>query len=156
MKTPRELLLSQHRSIEPKLDEIRTKALSRNEYGAEQQLCPTNEGRAALLRSPIPLFLRCLETIWRELIFPARRIWAGFAVVWLAILVINIAMSDRTATPAMQAKGKAAPANAFAAWREQQRILAELNGVSDPADGEKPKPFGPRPHSEGCNTWRTV
>ena len=137
MKTPREILLSRHQSAEPKLDAMRAKALKGlNHKETKDRGCDL-----------VSWFLRCPETVWRELIFPARRIWTGFAVAWVTIVMVNIAASDHS-SPAVQAKGKAASENAFAAWREQQKILAELNGVSEPMDADRPKPFAPKPHSE--------
>ncbi len=139
MKTPREILLRRHLSANPKLDEIRTEALSvalSNATRAERTagrggLWPVGAARAA----------------WRELIRPCRGAWAGIVALWLVMWAMNWGLSD---TP--QA-ARSAPTTSAAAWiealAEQRRLLAEL---VPPASTASPRPQSPprqpRPRSE--------
>jgi len=132
MKTLREILLKRHQAVEPKLDAIRNNIV--------------REGR----RAAVPEF-RVIGTvtlpvsIWRELIFPCRRIWAGLAAVWIVILTVNFSMRDHSPTVAT----KSAPtAEMIMAWRQQERLLAELIGPDETRTAAPPKPFAPQPRSE--------
>jgi len=66
MKTARELLLNRHRSIEPKLDALRSKAVAALRNSA-------TDAQIRGARTSLPL------RIWQELILPARRLWLGMA-----------------------------------------------------------------------------
>jgi anti-sigma factor RsiW len=81
---------------------------------------------------------------WHQLIWPSRRIWAGLAAVWVLILAANIAMRDSQTTMA-----KTAPTTEIImAWRQQERLLAELIGPNEPRAAQPLKPFAPQPRSE--------
>jgi len=83
---------------------------------------------------------------FRDVIWPYRRIWAGLAFVWLLILAGNFSLRDH---PQTLARRYSAPsAEAIQAWRQQQRLLAELIGSSDTPIPPPPKLFVPRPSSE--------
>jgi hypothetical protein len=127
MKTPREILFKRHRSAEPKLDRMWA------------------EGLSAKLRSPARenLFLTAVWTLWRELILPNRKIWAGLACAWVAIIVLNTANSE----PSSQAAGKVEPPSREEAQAliEQHRMLAQLIGpLSEPAYIQKRTSPGPQ------------
>ena len=134
MKTPREILLEQHRAASPKLDAIRRKVVW--------------EGR----RAAVPKF-RVADTatlpmlIWRELIWPSRRIWAGLAAVWILIFVFNFSQRD----PAELLARKSPPQSPemILTFRQQERLLAELIGPNEPQAVAPAKPFLPQPRSEG-------
>jgi hypothetical protein len=138
MKTPREVLLNRHQAIKPKLNSIRETVLA-----------------AACVHPPRPylaLPLRIVIDAWNELILPARRIWAGFAVVWVAIGALNLANSEptggtRTAT-------KPVSSGMVMAWQEQQKVMAELTGPNEPVDTRKPKTVDPKPRSDRLTLWR--
>ena len=89
---------------------------------------------------------------WRELLWPSPQAWAGFAAVWVVVLLLNLASRD----PVRVAKtSKPAPApELFAALREHRRLLAELIGT--PPLPEPQKPFEPRPRSEISHPLLTV
>jgi hypothetical protein len=137
MKAPREILFARHENAAPKLDAIRhevvaglnhqdTKAQSRTENLVSWCLGGSNK-------------------IWLELIWPSRRIWTGLAAVWILILVVNFSQRDNSQMMAM----KSSPSlEMILAFRQQERLLAELIGPNETHDAEPPKIFSPRPSSE--------
>lgn len=114
MKTPREILLARHQGAEPQLDGIRRAVV------ADLKPSPPCE-------PGIPFLLK----LWRELIWPCRRTWAGLAAAWLAILVFNHSQSE--STPAVTAQVHTPPAEIRLALREQHRVLEEILGIRAPA-----------------------
>jgi hypothetical protein len=87
-----------------------------------------------------------LRLLWRELIFPCRRTWAALAAVWIALFIFNVSQRDK----AELAARKLPPPSpeAIMAWRQQERLLAELIGPSAPGDAEQRKTFLPKPRTE--------
>jgi len=88
-----------------------------------------------------------LFNCWRELIWPCRGIWMGLAAVWVLIVVFNFSQRD----PSERLAQKAPPPSPemILAFRQQQRLLAELIGPGETDSAAKPKPFLPQPRSEG-------
>jgi hypothetical protein len=126
MKTPREILLEQHRSAAPKLDAIRNEVLNAERRGAEAHP-------------------NWLVLCWRELIWPSRRIWTGLAAVWVLILAANISLSEQS--PAIVKSGPSS--EMMMSLKDQQKILAELlNDYSVPHDADRQKIFSPKPRTE--------
>jgi hypothetical protein len=116
MKTPREVLLNRHRNIEPKLNQMW--------HGA---LVPRLAG----------------NVVWRELIWPCRRVWAGLACVWAVIAILNVASSE----PATRMAGKAEPMSPekMQALVEQRRLLTQLiEPLPEPERRRKSVLPGPR------------
>lgn len=101
MKTPREILLREHRGASPKLDAIRAEVLA----GINQPQPP----RTAL---------------WRDWLWPCPRVWAGLAAVWLVILLMNLAAgnvpSHRATAPLAFSRQQLLEA------KRQQQMLAKL------------------------------
>jgi hypothetical protein len=133
MKTPREILLERHKTVAPKLDAIRHEII--------------REGR----RVAVPKF-RVADTatlpilIWRELVFPSRRIWTSLAAVWILIFIFNFSQRDKSE---LMAKKSPLPSpEMILAFRQQEKLLAELIGPNEPQSAEPPKTFLPRPSSE--------
>src|SRR5688572_25126371 len=144
MKTPREILWQRHRSIEPKLDAVRQKALA--------SLTParTHSSRAALLRS---LFARYIKAPrqrrptrdlygpsgrgLREMLLSFRWHLAGMSAAWILVAVLNI---DHSASPvaAMDKERIPSPQQFLAAIRENRRQIAEL--LESPANVSEPSP----------------
>jgi hypothetical protein len=137
MKTPREILLARHRAVEQKLDDIRQDVVGElNNKASKTQSLPS---------SLVSRLVSCPNAIWRELIWPARRVWAGLAVVWLLILAVNVSMRDHSEIKV--AKSTPSP-EVIMAFRQQQQLLNELIGPDDPPVAEAPKTYSPRPASE--------
>ena len=92
-----------------------------------------------------PLFGSFLE--WcREVLWPCRRALAGFAAVWLGILVLN--HSSRTQPPAYAGNSRAPSPEAVMAFLEREGLFA---GVvkKDQNHRKKPqKPATPGPRSQ--------
>jgi len=139
MKTPREILLAQHRAVELKLNIIRREAVEvSSDVNRRKQ--PVRELTfAATLANTIRL------SFW-ELIWPCRRTWAALAAVWIALFIFNVSQRDK----AELAARKLPPPSpeAIMAWRQQERLLAELIGPSVPGDAERRKIFLPKPRTE--------
>jgi hypothetical protein len=130
MKTPREILLSRHQSADAKLDRMWRATLRRG----------LRDVTEATERVPPNGVVRML---WRELILPCRRIWAGLACVWVVIAVVNLAASD----PSTQLASDATPRSGdeLHALIEQRQMLAQLIGpLSEPAYTQRRTAPGPR------------
>jgi len=89
--------------------------------------------------------------LWRELIWPCRRIWVGLAPVWLALLVFNVTHSDHNQPKT--AKSTMPPGEMRLALQEQQRILSEIIGQRPPASPAEPPR---RPNNQPRSERRTV
>lgn len=142
MKTPREILLAQHRAAEPKLDAIRRAVVA----GALNSKATKEQSWA---QSLVAWFLGGSNTLWRELILPSRRVWARLAAVWVLIIAANVSQRDHS-TAAMM---KASSGPAIMTFRDQQKLLNEL--LADravPVVAEKPQSFSPKPRSEIVET----
>jgi hypothetical protein len=130
MKSPREILLKQHRSVEPKLDRIWARTLSPE---LRSEGTPTREN----------VFVAAGWTLWRELIWPSRRIWAGLACAWVAILVLNVAFSEPTTRVANKSEPRSR--EEMQSLIEQRRMLAQmLDPLSEPSRKRRSNPPGPR------------
>lgn len=130
MKTPREILLKRYQSAEPKLDRMWA-----------ENLAPELRSEAAPAGKTV--FLAVCWTLWRELVLPSRRIWAGLACAWLFIAVLNLAFSE----PATKVVNQSKPPSGeeLRALIEQRRMLAQLIGpLSEPAYTLKRTAPGPR------------
>ncbi len=128
MKTPREILLARHQAADPKLDAIRQSAVAAvSTRGCDRRPASPTMAAAAILK-----------TLWHELIFPSRRIWAGLATAWLFIVAANMSMRDHSS---------AATPQVVMSLPQQERLLAELSGPGIPAIAEPQKSYTPRPSS---------
>jgi hypothetical protein len=142
MKTPREILLKRHQAAAPKLDAIRHDVLN-----AEFKV-----GQASRL-SLISLFFQMetgwksvLRLLWQELIWPCRRTWTALAAVWMALFIFNVSQRDKVELAARKLPPPSP--EAILAWRQQEKLLAELIGPSAPGDVERRKIFFPKPRTE--------
>jgi hypothetical protein len=130
MRTPREILLSRHRSTEPKLDRMWTNDLS-------------TELRSKATSGHENVFLATGWTLCRELILPSRRIWAGLACAWVLIAVFNLASSEPTTKVVAQSRPRSS--EEIHTLIEQQRMFAQLLGpLAEPTYTQKPASPGPR------------
>jgi hypothetical protein len=125
MKTPREVLLKHHQSAEPKLERMWSRIAARPGVGLDRRV------------SQVFLLL------WRELILPSRRIWAGLACVWVVIAALNLASSEPS--PRVASNTKPPSREELRALVEQRQMLAQLIGpFSEPANTQKRTSPGPR------------
>ncbi|HEX9045570.1 MAG TPA: zf-HC2 domain-containing protein [Verrucomicrobiae bacterium] len=84
---------------------------------------------------------------WLEVIWPWRRVWVGLAVIWVAIVAGNVSLRDPA--PAMAMKSSPKAQEIAAAFRDQQKVLAELLADhATPSDADRPRPFSPKPRTE--------
>ena len=138
MKTPREILLERHQSAAPKLDAIRRKVVG----GLNNKDAKAQSRTDALVAS----LLGCSKQLWLELVWPCRRTWAGLAAVWMALFIFNVSQRDQSELAARKLPPPSP--EAIMAWRQQERLLAELIGPSAPGDAEQRKIFLPKPRTE--------
>jgi hypothetical protein len=138
MKTPHEILLERHQAATPKLDVIRQSAVAAV-CDRHPAMVDAHERRSQTAATMIG------HVLWRELIWPSRRIWAGLAAVWVVILTVNVSL--RNESPALALKSPPTR-EMIMAWRQQERLLTELIGPGETRAAEPPRPFSPQPSSE--------
>jgi len=129
MKTPREILFQRHQTAESKLDTVRCEVLSAEFVRGGRRVADT---------ASLPSLL------WRELVWPCRRIWTGLAAAWIFILAVNFSIEDKSEIVAQ----KSSTPEMIMTWQQQERVLAELIGPNEARAAVSPKPFSPRPSSE--------
>lgn len=140
MKTPRQILFERHHSALGKLDRIRAKTLS-NEWSG------VREERRRDARHPAAAVLRKL---WHELIWPCRRAWAGFVVVWIALLMVHLV----TSTDPKNDKPTPSSAEIVAAFEQRRQLLAELLRPPSPDPAELPPKHPPEARARrNRNDW---
>ncbi len=86
-----------------------------------------------------------LPTVWwRALLWPSPRAWAAVGAAWVLVALMQLTM-PKVESPGM-ASAAIMNANPVEAWREQQRLLAELFPPERRAEPSKVLP--PRRRSE--------
>ncbi|MEI7809204.1 MAG: hypothetical protein WCJ07_12045 [Verrucomicrobiota bacterium] len=142
MKIPREILLAQHRATEPSLDNIRRTVVA-NELGHQ------NSKAQSWMASFWAAFRKVPNTLWRELIFPCRRIGVGLAAIWMAITAINISLGDHSTAPV----GKSSSPVKIMAFRDRRELLnILLDDRSAPLTADPPRILSPKPRTEITET----
>jgi hypothetical protein len=132
MKTPREILLERHQKADEKLDAIR-KTVMATALSHETQ----NANRES--------FLSSLNHQLSTLLCLRSRAWLALAPLWIIIFALKLSTHDASHFPA----GKSSVSPAITAEVRQQKVFfAELIGVVDSHDADRPKTFSPRPRSE--------
>ena len=131
-KTPREILLQRHQAADAKLNQTRRAVIVQME-------------KASVTRAE-GLPLRALLKLWRELIWPCRRTWAGLTAVWLVLLVLQLASRD--ATEVVARKTPPPSPEVLQVLRQQHLLLAELVERSAPRVADQPKSTPARPRSQ--------
>ena len=86
---------------------------------------------------------------WQQWLWPCPQAWAGLAAVWLIILGAN-ALANRGSVTA-PAPRIALSRKELLALKQQQLALAQLVGLTEPADVPPPAIFSPR--SERPKIW---
>ena len=145
MKSPREILLGHHRAMAPKLDVMRMALMSKvNAAGAQAP---------GLADGSPSLWLHCVKTLWRELIFPSRRIWTGLAAIWLLIFIINLSqrgpVSGVTGQPLQ-------PGGGMMSWQTQQRWMDELLVDRSSPPKSDPRYGAPKPRTQTHEVGRQI
>ena len=142
MKTPREILLAQHRAAEPRLDELRRTVVA-------NELRHQNSKAQNWMSSFWAAFREVPNTLWRELVFPCRRLGAGLAAIWMAIAAINISLCDHSPAPIE----KSSSPSKTMAFRDRRELLnAMLDDRSAPLTAEPPRILSPKPRTEITET----
>ncbi|HTA31702.1 MAG TPA: zf-HC2 domain-containing protein [Candidatus Cybelea sp.] len=88
---------------------------------------------------------------WEELIWPSRGAWAGLAALWVAMLAINVSLSDHGSDAGARASSTQ---EIMQAWAEQNRVLAEL--VQPSFTLPAPPPNLPHPRSQKERSWEIL
>jgi hypothetical protein len=137
MKTPRQILYEHHAPAAADLERIQQQALAMGlRKKNESFIVSSKQNVFRLLFSP---------AVWAEVFHPARQIWAGFALVWVAIVAVNLSMETLTVSGV---KMNPAPASAIlTSYKEHQRILAELTGPTIRPMADRPRSSAPKPQS---------
>jgi hypothetical protein len=107
-------------------------------------------GRSQPVRRLTPY--RMFGALWRELIWPCRRAWAGMAALWLVMWGIHVHLSDRQLI-AVNARPESAPA-IWQSIEEQRQVLAQLLPPANSQPIEPPRRSHPRPRSERLVNWK--
>jgi hypothetical protein len=131
--------LNRHRSAAPKLDAIRREVM-KVAADVNRRKQPARELTfAAALANAIKLSF--LELVW-----PCRRTWAALAAVWIALFIFNVSQRDKSELAARKLPPPSP--EMILAFRQQEKLLAELIGPNETRAAEPPKPFSPRPSSQ--------
>lgn len=136
MKTPRQILFDEYSPADARLERIQARVMALGLAGPPATARKKLRFAAALL--------------WAELFLPARRIWTGFGVAWLAIVAVNIGAADSSPKTA----GAKPPTSAMMmAWKEQQRMAVDLANPLETQPAEPAKaPERPAPRSQRQST----
>jgi len=136
MKTPREILLAQHRAAETKLDALR------------QSVVAASRPNAAINNSQASATF--FQILWQELFLPSRRFWTGTAAIWIFILIINFAQRDGVDSVTGRAVRSSGPVMSLQA---QQRWMNELFADRAlPPEADRPWHSAPKPHTQTAQT----
>ena len=101
---------------------------------------------AAAARGPAPGAVRTPGFLC-ALFWPSPKAWAGLAALWIVILGFHFATPGEPLV--VVKKGAPSLPQLQLAFREQDRLLAELNGSTEPRDADRPNPPWPRPSTLG-------
>ena len=77
----------------------------------------------------------------------SRWAWSGLAAAWVGILALNFAAREPASPLVAQAKVPLRSEMRLA-WMQQQLLMAELAGPSEPTPADKARTGPPSPHSE--------
>lgn len=138
IKTPRDILLHRHRTVEPRLDRIREQLLAGELAPRQTQRPPP----AADLRQALA---RLLLQAWTELFWCCRRAWGGLAAAWVLIFALNLLSSESVPAGPTPARASSSAISAF--FVAQKYLQAELDDSAPPVP-RPPPPAVPQTRSE--------
>jgi len=75
---------------------------------------------------------------WRELFWPSPRAWAGLAVAWCVILLVNVPNSGSPGMATAAPPDRILNEETATFLREQRRMLAELIGAPQQPEASEP------------------
>ena len=78
--------------------------------------------------------------------WPHPKAWAGLAAVWVGIIALNFSTRDRSVM--MAEKISPPSAEVIVELRKQQKLYAELMGVNEPREADRPKDATARPRTQ--------
>jgi len=81
-----------------------------------------------------------------SLLWPSPKVWAGLAAVWLLLAAANRALLS--APGSFTDSGPRQADRTIAAWKEQERILAELIQPQEASTAQSSSPGKPGPRSQ--------
>jgi hypothetical protein len=84
-----------------------------------------------------------LQAGWRR----SSKVWSGLAATWVVILALNFTAREPEAPLVTRQQVPSASEMRFAV-KQKQLWLAELAGVIEPVQADKPKPIRPGPRSD--------
>jgi hypothetical protein len=116
MKTPREVILNQHREAEARLKAMQPEIIA---ACARESGNPTKAERHSSTGSR-SVFTR----FWMESVLPWRRAWIGMAALWVGILSLHFSAGEREVTGV--ASAPETDPQARMVLLEQKRLLAQL------------------------------
>ena len=91
-------------------------------------------------------WLSTLNSQLSTLLWPHPRAWAGLAAVWVFIFTLNFFTQDKSV---MVAEKSAPPSpEVLVELRKQQKLYAELMGVNEPREADRPKDATSRPRTQ--------
>ena len=109
---------------------------------------------AARAAQPAPHASRLTRHAWLSTLnsqlstffWPHPKAWAGLAAVWVGIVALNFSTRDQSVMVA----GKVSPPSAevIVELRKQQKLYAELMGVNEPREADRPKDATSRPRTQ--------
>jgi anti-sigma factor RsiW len=87
-----------------------------------------------------------------SLLWPHPKAWAGLAAVWLVILAVNFA--SRETSPTLEAR-RVTPISpdTLRLLKQQEQLLADLSGRSEPREANRPRATSPRPRTDRREEW---
>lgn len=91
-------------------------------------------------------FLSTINQRLAAILWPHPKAWAGLAAVWVCIIGLNLSTREKGAVVAE----KVAPVapEMVVELRKQQKLYAELMGMTEPREAEKPKDVPGRPRTQ--------
>lgn len=132
MKTPREVLLHEHRHVSDRLNTMRNEVV-------QSLVAPTQTATSAADELTAGFLAAC----WQELFVRCRRWWAGLGLAWCVVLMF-VAL-DSPEPPQRSALSVATSEPTIEALRERRQLQAELLGIASNHEHPDAEPsLGPR------------